>query len=77
MSSEFHNCPQVLCSASPVVSLEIIIDNQGSGCMVDRQCREAIDKFHNRLRQRIAEGYGPAREMCGLVGKLREITLCR
>ncbi|RCN28608.1 hypothetical protein ANCCAN_25646 [Ancylostoma caninum] len=39
--------------------------------MVDRQYREAIDKFHNRLRQRIAEGegegYGPAREMCGLL----------
>ncbi|RCN28741.1 hypothetical protein ANCCAN_25516 [Ancylostoma caninum] len=40
--------------------------------MVDRQYREAIDKFHDRLRQRIAEGegegYGPAREICGLVG---------
>ncbi|RCN35732.1 SCP-like protein [Ancylostoma caninum] len=57
--------------ASPVASLEIVIDNQGSGCMVDRPFREAIDKFHNGLRQRIAkgelEGYGPAREMYGLV----------
>ncbi|RCN41099.1 hypothetical protein ANCCAN_12985 [Ancylostoma caninum] len=46
-------------------------DNQGSGCTVDRPFREAIDKFHNGLRQRIAkgetEGYGPAREMYGLV----------
>ncbi|RCN38068.1 hypothetical protein ANCCAN_16013 [Ancylostoma caninum] len=61
----------VLYLASSVVSLEIVIDNQGSGCMVDRQYREAIDKFHNGLRQRIAkgeaEGYGPARQMYGLV----------
>ncbi|RCN53497.1 hypothetical protein ANCCAN_00563 [Ancylostoma caninum] len=61
----------VLYLASSVLSLEIVMDNQGSGCMVDRQYREAIDKFHNGLRQRIAkgeaEGYGPAREMYGLV----------
>ncbi|RCN53496.1 hypothetical protein ANCCAN_00562 [Ancylostoma caninum] len=72
----------VLCSAPPDASLEIVIDNQGSECMVDKQYREAIDKFHNRLRQRFAEGegegYGPAREMYGLVydrGLERKLTM--
>ncbi|KAL6732422.1 hypothetical protein Aduo_003183 [Ancylostoma duodenale] len=61
----------VLYLASPIASLEIVMDNQRRGCMVDRQYREAIDKFHNGLRQRVAkgeaEGYGLAREMYGLV----------
>ncbi|EYC25000.1 hypothetical protein Y032_0012g1631 [Ancylostoma ceylanicum] len=61
----------ILYLASPVASLEIVMDNQGSGCMVDRQYRQVIDKFHNGLRQRVAKGeaerFGPAREMYGLV----------
>ncbi|RCN28607.1 hypothetical protein ANCCAN_25645, partial [Ancylostoma caninum] len=44
-SGKHHNvCPSPDC------------DNQGSGCMVDRPFREAIDTFHNGLRQRIAKG---------------------
>ncbi|RCN38073.1 hypothetical protein ANCCAN_16018 [Ancylostoma caninum] len=59
----------VLCLALPITSLESVVDNQGSGCSVDRQFREAIDKFHNELRQRIARGDGekPGQEMYGLI----------
>ncbi|EYB90226.1 hypothetical protein Y032_0222g2618 [Ancylostoma ceylanicum] len=55
-------------------ALEMVVDDRERLCMVDWKYREAIDKFHNKLRQRVAWGatvngkeLGPEREMYGLV----------
>ncbi|EYB90222.1 hypothetical protein Y032_0222g2617 [Ancylostoma ceylanicum] len=59
----------VLYLAAPTTSLEIVVDNKGSGCLVNREFAEAIDKFHNGLRQRVARGDGgrAGKEMYGLI----------
>ncbi|EYB90219.1 hypothetical protein Y032_0222g2617 [Ancylostoma ceylanicum] len=64
----------VLYLAAPTTSLEIVVDNKGSGCLVNREFAEAIDKFHNGLRQRVARGDGgrAGKEMYGLVRKLHK-----
>ncbi|EYB90231.1 hypothetical protein Y032_0222g2621 [Ancylostoma ceylanicum] len=61
--------------ASSGNALHIIIDSPGYGCNTDRPLIEAIDKFHNKLRQRVAYGdaeingreFGPERQMYALV----------